>query len=238
MSIALGAYFGRSGSRALLIDLDPQGHVAPGLGLDLAYDDNSIADVLMDGAPLSSIISPTSIDGFDIAPSNIKLSMVNETLYNTFQREKKLQKALAATVEKKEYQYIILDCPPSLGPLVENALTIADLCLIPCEPSSRSIDGLADFTKKISEVRDGKLDDHWYIILSRVKRSARITNEVIGEKLNGYKSKILNTRIYEKEVINQAQIAGIPIFQFPKGNPAAETFSLLGEEVENRCQAV
>jgi chromosome partitioning protein len=161
---------------------------------------------------------------------------VQENLYNTFKREQRLRNSMAGILKNGAYHVAIIDCPPSLGPLVENALTVADYCFIPCEPSSRSIDGLADFIKKIHEVSDGALDDNWRILLSRVKKSARITNEVIEEKLLHYKHKIFENRVYEKETINQSQIAGMPVLEFPRGDSATRNFSDLGREVAGLCR--
>ncbi|KWT82473.1 ParA family protein [Candidatus Magnetominusculus xianensis] len=234
--INMGTYFAKKKVRTLIIDMDPQGHVAPGLGIDIAYNDRSIADVLANQEEIAAIVANSSIKGLDVAPSNIRLSLVNETLYNTFKRERRLMKAMEKVYNDKTYDLVIIDCPPSLGPLVENSLMVTDYCLIPCEPSSRSIDGLADFIIKLKDVRDGELDDRWHIILSRVKKSARLTNEVIDNKLSEYKNRIFKTKIYERETINQAQIAGIPVFGFPRGQLASENFSKFGKEVASRCQ--
>jgi chromosome partitioning protein len=216
--------------------MDPQGHVAPGLGIDVGYTDRSIADVLANQEDLSTIITPSRVERLFVAPSNIKLSNVNETLYNTFKRERRLQKAMEGIYKTGAFDVVIIDCPPSLGPLVENTLMVADYCIIPCEPSSRSIDGLADFLHKISEVREGDLDERWYVVLSRVKKAAKLTNEVIDEKLSDYKKRIFKSKIYEREAVNQSQIAGLPVLDFPRGQSASDDFHKFGKEVSTKCQ--
>ncbi len=236
LTINIGVYFAREKKRVLIIDMDPQGHIAPGLGIDIGYDDRSIADIISNQEDISSIIIPTSVERLEIAPSNIKLSLVNENLHTTFKRETRLKKTVESVLNDDKYDLILVDCPPSLGPLVENALMIVDYCIIPCEPSSRSIDGLADFVGKIKEVREGGLEDRWFIVLSRVKKIARLTNEAIEEKLKSYKDRILSSRIYEREAINQAQMAGVPVFYFPRGSLATQNFAEIGREIEEKCQ--
>ncbi len=236
LCIGLGVYFTRKALRVLIIDMDPQGHVAPGFGVEFRYNDRSIADVLANQEDLSSIIIPTAVKGLDLAPANIRLTKVRENLYNTFKRERRLMKSLERIRKENRYDLVLVDCPPSLGPLVENALMVADYCIVPCEPSSRSIDGLADLIERINEVREGDLKEYWYIVLSRVKKAAKVTNQVIEEKLSDYRNRILQTRIYERESINQAQIAGIPLFDFPRGRSARDNLIELGEEVNRLCQ--
>ncbi|QWR76069.1 ParA family protein [Candidatus Magnetomonas plexicatena] len=236
LSINLGTYFARKKLKVLLIDMDPQGHVAPGIGVEVGYNDRSMADILSNQEDITTVIQKTPVKNLDIAPANIRLSLVNETLYNSFKRERRLMKSMDSIYKNKTYNLVIIDCPPSLGPLVENTLMVADYCLIPCEPSSRSIDGLADFILKMKEVREGALDDNWNIVLSRVKKAARLTNEVIEEKLSDYKDRILKTKIYERESINQAQMAGIPVFDFPRGQLASENFTKFGKEVSLQCR--
>ncbi|WP_420266875.1 ParA family protein [Candidatus Magnetominusculus dajiuhuensis] len=233
--INMGTYFAKKKVKTLIIDMDPQGHVAPGLGIEVGYNDRCIADVLLNQEEIASIVANSSVKGLDVAPSNIRLSLVNETLYNSFKRERRLMRSMEKIYRDKTYDLVIIDCPPSLGPLVENTLMVADYCFIPCEPSSRSIDGLADFIIKLKDVREGELDGRWLIVLSRVKKSARLTNEVIDEKLSSYKDRIFKTKIFERESINQAQIAGIPVFDFPRGQLASDNFSKFGKEVASRC---
>lgn len=236
ISLNLGIFFARKKFRVLIIDMDPQGHLAAGLGFNIGYQDRSMADILSNQEDISTIITSTIVERLDLAPSNIKLSNVNEILHNTFKRECRLMKAMKGITEENRYDLVIIDSPPSLGPLIENSLMVSDRCLIPCEPSGRSIDGLADFIGKINEIREGELDDKWHIVLSRVKKAAKLTNEVIEDKLQEYTHRILGTKIYESEAINQAQIAGIPVFDFPRGGSASENITMLGEEVEKICQ--
>ncbi|MBF0472742.1 MAG: ParA family protein [Nitrospirae bacterium] len=235
MCLGIGVYFARNGYKVLIIDMDPQGHIAPGLGIDIGYDDPSMADVISLKKGISDIIIKTNIDGLYIAPATIRLNYVSETLYNTFQRERRLKKALADLIQDHLYDVILIDCSPSMGPLVENALTVSDYCLIPCEPSSRSIDGLADFMHRVNEIREGVLDNKWFIVLSRVKKAAKLTNEVIDEKLSEFTNRIIETKVFERETVNQAQIAGVTVFDFPRAGDVIDNYTKLGAEISKKC---
>jgi chromosome partitioning protein len=235
MCLGLGVFFARSGYRVLIIDMDPQGHIAPGLGVDIAYDDPSMADVISLNKKITDIIIQTSITNLDIAPATIRLNYVSESLYNTFQRERRLKKTLIELIKENKYDVILIDCSPSMGPLVENALTVSDFCLIPCEPSSRSIDGLADFMRRVNEIREGELDKKWFIVLSRVKKAAKLTNEVIDEKLADFTDRIIETKVFERETVNQAQIAGVTVFDFPRATDVIDNYTNLGQEIIKKC---
>jgi len=206
--------------------------------MEVAYDHPCLADILINRTDPSAVILQTPIDNLNVIPSTIRLSKAAETMYNAFRRERRLKDALNGIISEKRYDVVFIDCPPSLGPLVENALTVADYCIVPCEPSSRSIDGLADLIDRIHEIRDGELDEKWFIVLSRVKKIARLTNEVIEGKLSAYRERICRTRIFERESINQAQIAGIPVFDFPRARAAVENLSEFAEELEGLCRIV
>lgn len=139
-SINLSAALARRGRRTLLVDIDPQAHSSIGLDCELGYDEPSIADALGDRPiPLAKLILDTSIDGLALAPSNLRLASVAETLYAKLKREERLSKCI--TRSASSYQWIIIDCPPALGVLTANAVEASDVVIIPCQMGARSLDG-------------------------------------------------------------------------------------------------
>ncbi len=147
-SINVAAALARGGKRTLLIDLDPQGHSSIGLGVELAYEEPNIADVLKNrGLALDDVIQETSMPRLSIAPSNIRLAAQAEALYSALKREERLQRSLVAL--KEEYAWIIIDCPPALGVLTANAIVVSDAIIVPCQTEARALDGLGDLLDAI-----------------------------------------------------------------------------------------
>lgn len=231
-SINLACGLARQGYKTLLVDMDPQGHSSIGLGLELKFEDKNIADVLPDKSSLNikEIIRHTKTNNLDIAPSNIRLSPVGEALYTAIRKEERLQKRLAEVAN--DYQYIIIDCPPSLGVLTINALQATEFIIIPCQMSARSTDGLADLLDIISIIKNNAFDN-FRILLTHFDTRKSVTNEVILAQLKNYKDKILNTKIPVNEALNQAQIAKESIFDFDPKSTGAQSYKELTEEILN-----
>jgi chromosome partitioning protein len=231
-SINLAAKLGRDGHRTLLIDMDPQGHATLGVGLDLAYDEPNIADVLTDrGVPLGEIIRPTDIPNLMIAPSNIRLASVAESLYAKMRREERLQKNLTAFQEP--FEWVVIDCPPALGILTANALEASEIILIPCQMGARALDGLGDLLDVVRVLKEEDFTD-WWIVLTMFDPRKKVTQEIFETLLTPYRDKVLHTQIFATEALNQAQMARQDIFTFdPKGRGTRD-YEALAQEVLQR----
>src|SRR5712691_3487589 len=227
-SINLAAKLGRDGYRTLLIDMDPQGHATLGVGLDLAYDEPNMADVLTDrGLPLGKVVRPTSIPNLTIAPSNIRLASVAESLYAKMRREERLQKNLTAIQES--YEWVVIDCPPALGILTANALEASDIILIPCQTGARALDGLGDLLDVVRVLKEEDFTD-WWIVLTMFDPRKKVTQEIFETLLTPYRDKVLHTPIFATEALNQAQMARQDIFTFdPKGRGTRDYEALAHE---------
>ena len=130
------------------------------------------------------------------------------------------------------YEYVFIDCPPSLGPLTESAIAAADIILIPCQMEARAADGLVDLLEVVHIIK-GEAFDRWRILLTRVDNRRSVTNEVVLESLAPWKVKILNTTIPQSEPLNQAQIQRTDIFTFdPKCKGALAYQSLIEKEMQ------
>ena len=134
-SMALSAALARAGKRTLLIDLDPQGHATLGLGVEVQENEPTLRDAFSESTtPLSAIRKTTHLPSLDVVPSDIPLERVTHHMYTRPKREDLLKKALELTLA--DYDFVVLDCPPSLGPLTETAVAAANLVVIPLADGS------------------------------------------------------------------------------------------------------
>ena len=214
-------------NKTLLVDLDPQGHSSLGLGVAVSLDEPTIADLLQDPRlpPKNAIRRVTGT--MDILPSNIRLARVGESLYAGVRREERLNLALKSL---SGYDYMLMDCPPSLGTLTANALACADWILVPCEMGARAADGLMDLLELVSLLK-GENFTRWRILLTKFDARTTVTNEVVLKALNPHKDKILTTRIGVSESLNQCQMAGQDIFRFEPDGRGASFYADLTQEI-------
>lgn len=226
-AINLAAGLSRNGKNTLLIDLDPQGHSTLGLGVEAKLNELTVSDILLDGrVSLDGIVRKVSEKLF-LIPSNIRLAKVAESLYSAVRREERLSLSLS---QVNGYDYMVIDCPPSLGTLTANALSLADFILVPCEMGARAADGLVDLLEILFLLK-GCYFSSWRIVLTKFDSRKSITNEAVMESLKQYKDKILNTRIGIAESLNQAQIAGKDIFTYDSGGRGVEFYGDLTNEI-------
>lgn len=227
-SINLAAGLARAGKETLLVDLDPQGHSSAGLGIELSYDEPNMADVLADrGRALPDILRSTSVPHLTIAPCNLRLATVAESLYAKFKREERLEQSLRPLRER--YEWIVIDCPPALGVLTANAANASDVVIIPCQMGARALDGLGDLLNLVQLLK-GEGFKNWWILLTMIDPRKTVTLDIFQQVLAPYQERILQTRIAASESLNQAQIARRDIFTFdPKSKGAAHYEALTAE---------
>ena len=227
----LGYGLAKSGKQVLLIDLDPQGHTTTIYGdqganktiRDLFDNTNQSLDELAQQAK----VHDEPVNNLRIIPANIKLAVSAENLASRIHREKVLAKALSKVSD--QFDYCIIDCPPTLGVLAVNGIYAADHFLIPVTYARYALDGVADLFAIIQTVRETDLFDYT-IIRNGYDSRTKTTNEFIEEQLSDLKECVAETRIRKTEAINQAAINGEPIFIFdPKGKGAQDYESLTAE---------
>ena len=219
--------------RVLLIDLDPQGHSS------CIYCPNVIQDKTISSAFVnkklnikdiisSAIVSENAVSYLDIIPSSIKLATVIEQISGTLYREKILKNHLDSLA--LDYDYIILDCPPTLGILAINAIYCANSILVPTNFGRYSLDGMADLIVSIKEIKEGQ--QYSFFVLKNLyeKRNSQ-TNKYINEQLALLAADTFTTIIRKNEAINQAQITNLPIQIFNPSSKGAQDFNLLTDEV-------
>lgn len=233
-AINLGAALKERGRRVLLVDLDPQGALSAGLGLDPLALDRTIYDVLRNArTDLASIIRSTEA-GLDLAPANIDLAAAEIELVSEPGREQILKGKLAPVGDA--YDYILIDCPPSLSLLTLNALTAADGVIIPVQTQYFALRGMDLLFKTVEKVR-ARLNPKLKITgILPTMYDARTTHarEVLEELRETYGKQVFNTAIPHTIKLADSTMAGESILSFHQQSPAAAAYRALAEEVEKR----
>ncbi|HET6650093.1 MAG TPA: AAA family ATPase [Candidatus Limnocylindria bacterium] len=232
--INLAAYLALSGTRTLVIDLDPQGNATSGLGVDRRTVDRSSYEALVDRAPLSELAVTTTVDRLDLVPSSTALSGAEVELVGIPARERRLAASLAEL--NGRYERVLIDCPPSLGLLTLNALTAADGVLIPIQTEYYALEGLSQLVNTIRRVREGlnpRLEIEGVLLTmydGRTKLSAQVASEV-RRHMNGT---VYQTVVPRSVRLSEAPSHGLPIALYDPASRGADAYRELAGEVAAR----
>lgn len=200
-SVNLGAGMAKLGKRVLLVDIDPQGNTTSGVGVNKADVANCIYDILINEVNPQETILHTQIDGLHIIPATIQLAGAEIELVSTISRELKLKKALNTV--KSNYDYIIIDCPPSLGILTINSLTAADSVIIPIQCEYYALEGLSQLLNTVRLVQKN-LNPHLSIegvLLTMLDARTNLGIQVIEEVKKYFQEKVYRTIIPAMSVL-------------------------------------
>lgn len=238
-AINLSVYLAISGKKILLIDIDPQGNATSGLGINKHNIKTSIYDLLIDEIDPRPIIIDTGIKNLSLLPSTLSLTGAEVELVGIMGREYRLKKAMAPLLS--DYDFIVIDCPPSLGLLTVNALTAADSVLIPIQCEYYALEGLSQLVNTINLVKENLNISLGIegVLLTMADYRTNLTNEVIKEARNFFKEKVYQTVIPRNIRLTEAPGFGKPIAMYDKNSIGAQKYSeftseLLGvKKVEN-----
>ncbi len=227
-ALALSTALANAKQRTLLIDLDPQGHCSPGLGVDV--DQPTLKDFFErhPTVPLSDVTQKTYLENLDIAPSHLGLAWVSEGLGGRPKREELLRRSLKQA--DQDYGWILMDTPPSLGVLTQNAVTAADFIVIPTLAEARAGEAIVDLLQLV-QVMKGDGFDQFRILLTRVDARKTKTNATIRDVLEPYKDHVFKTEIPQSEPLNQAQMARKDIFSYDERSTGAQAYQRLLDEL-------
>lgn len=237
-SINLSAGLARAGFRVLLVDLDPQGHSTLAVGLD-PYDlKQTMFEVMTQQIPsIQNIAIPLNEgQGFSIAPATLQLDTGAQQIINKPYRESILSNAL----DNVPFDYIILDCPPTLGVLTYNALNACDVVIVPCEMSRLAFEGVANLMNLSDMIKNWRrahafpLQDPFVrILLTKYDSRKSVTNQTLLESIGIYQQYLFSTKIRQNEPINQALMENQSVFSKDPRSHGAEDYGNLVEEVIN-----
>lgn len=232
--VNLSAYLALMGKKTLAVDIDPQGSSSSGLGIDKRKLKVSIYSVLVGDCEPSEAVLPTSVDKLSIIPSHIDLAGAEIELVDMPEREKVLKKAL--TPLRNEYDYILIDCPPSLGLLTVNALTAADSILIPIQGEFYALEGLSQLmnTIKLSKKYLNPALEIEGVALTMYDGRSNLVNSVTDEILKFFGKKVFKVRIPRNIRLGEAPSFGIPIMQFDPKSSGSIAYKELAEELLQR----
>ena len=202
-SVNLSACLADAGKKVLLVDLDPQGNASSGLGIEKDDLELCVHDVLIDGEPIADIVQPTMLENLFVAPATIQLAGAEVELVSVVSRETMLKKALASV--RDTYDFIVIDCPPSLGLLTLNAFTAADSVLIPIQSEFYALEGVSQL----------------------VNLSIQVADEV--KKFFG--NKVYKTIIPRNVRLSEAPSYGEPIIVYDPKSKGADVYTKLAKEV-------
>ena len=235
-TINLGASLAEFGRRVLLVDFDPQGSLSVGLGVNPYEIEKSVYSLLMDrDVSLADVVVKTNVPGLDLLPSNIDLSAAEVQLVNEVAREQALSRALAPAVP--EYDFIIIDCQPSLGLLTVNALTAANGIIVPMECEFFALRGVAMLVETISKVQD-RLNPGLEIdgLVATMYDSRTLhSREVLARLVEAFEDKVFHTAISRTVRFPETTVAGEPITTFASSSGGAYSYRELAKEVLARC---
>jgi len=230
-SINLAAYLAIAGKKVMLIDLDPQANATSGIGINKHDIQKSTYHILLEELKFSDIIQKTMIDNLALAPSNLDLTGAEVELVGALGREYRLKRALQP--EKDNYDFIIIDSPPSLGLLTINGLCAADSVIIPVQCEYYALEGLTQLHNTIRLVKENLNPALGIegVLLTMADFRTNLTKEVIQEARNHFQDKVYDTVIPRNIRLTEAPSFGKPIALYDRNSLGAQKYEELSKEI-------
>ena len=233
-SINLAASLAHFGKKVLLVDADPQANASSGLGIDVKNMSKTIYECLIDNVAAKDAILETSIKNLYVMPSHIDLVGAEIEMLNLENREKVMSNLLAPM--KEHYDFILIDCSPSLGLITVNALTAADSVIIPVQSEYFALEGISKLLNTIKIIKS-KLNPTLYIegfVLTMLDTRLRYANQVANEVKKHFGNMVFNTVIQRNVRLSEASSYGQPVLIYDKDSRGAENHFCLAKELIER----
>lgn len=232
-AINLAASLGELGKQVLLVDLDPQGNSSSGLGIEKSLVNYCVYDVLLSDIPIENVIIPDICPDVDIVPATINLAGAEVELVSEMSRENRLKDSLGPI--RGKYDYVLIDCPPSLGLLTINALVAADKLLIPIQCEFYALEGVTKLLESMKRVKsrlNPTLDI--YGVLLTMYNNTTLSKQVADEVKNYFGKLVFNSFIPRNIKLSEAPSFGQPITEYDPRGKGAIAYMELAKEVINR----
>ncbi len=230
-AVNLGAYLADLGKFVLIIDLDPQTNATSGIGVDQNAIERSVYEAVLGKAKMSEIIQPTMHETLRVAPATGSLAGLNAELPTMDRREYKLHDALLEV--RNDYDYILIDCPPTLGYITLNGIVASDEILIPVQAEYFALEGLADLLKTLQLVKERLRPDIEVLgaVLTMYDKRTKLSNDVLQELYKYFPNNIFRSVIPRNVRLAEAPSFGRSIAAFDPASPGAKAYERLAKEI-------
>ena len=235
-AVNLAAFIGKKRKKVLLIDLDPQGNATSGLGIDKGQLENTTYDMLVNDTPVTDVIVESSAANVDMIPTNINLAGAEVELVSAMSREQILKNAIKDVVD--DYDYIFIDCPPSLGLLTINALTSCEYVIVPIQGEYYALEGLTQLIDTINIVKK-KLNPNISIggvVLTMFNMRTQLSKQVKEEVEEYFGKKVFKTLVPRNVRLAEAPSYGLSIYDYDKNSKGSKAYETLAGEVIRRIK--
>lgn len=219
------------GHKCLLVDIDPQGNATSGVGIDKRSTNYSSYSVIVDRVRAEEAILNTNFDNLDIIPASIELAGADIELADMEHRESRLKNSLALV--KSSYEFIFIDCPPSLGLITTNALCAADTILVPIQPEYYALEGLSQLMNSVRKIKrkyNSYLDIEG-VLLTMYDGRLNLTQQVVQEVKKFFPRKVFSAVIPRGVRLSEAPSYGMPIMYFDKASKGSSAYLELSKEI-------
>jgi chromosome partitioning protein len=232
--VNLAAYLALAGDRVLVVDLDPQGNATSGFGIERARLETTLYDVILGETPVVDVIRPTGIAGCSIVPASVSLAGAEVEIAAVDQRERRLANVLGGVSD--DYEYVLLDCPPSLGLLTVNALTAADSVLIPTQCEYYALEGLSQLIATLNLVRDNLNPalEIKGVVLTMYDARTNLSADVAAEVRGHLGDAVFDTIVPRSVRLSEAPSFGLPIALYRADSRGALAYAELARELRRR----
>jgi chromosome partitioning protein len=237
-AVNLGASLALLGRSVLLIDIDPQGNTTSGLGIDKRDLERDIYSVLLSGVRAADAVLPSGVANLDVIPATMALAGAEIELVSALSRETRLKAALAPISAK--YEYVLIDCPPSLGLLTLNALTAASEVLIPVQAEYYALEGLSQLTTVVQRIREVLNPELRLtgVLVTMFDGRTKLAGEVLDEVNAYFPTQVFRTQIPRNIRLSEAPSFGKPAALFDVKSRGAQAYLALAREVSAATEVV